>query len=188
MFKPLFTFFIRHRIYACPNSSGLYFTAQADFEAVSLSLTLTNISTLQCFNVSSLEDDIFELNENFTLVLMANVDVDDQNATVIIKDDESVFLSLFACLFLLVVGVSALLICVPCMYVSVHLSLLVAQFGLSFPFGAGVGDTAEQPEFDNSIFIPIPSFTFYGIARTNLYVSHTRLYSTCNYIDLLRAG
>ena len=56
--------------------------------------------------MTSLEDDIFELNENFTLVLKADVNVDLQNATVTIKDDEGVFLGLPACLFPIVMGIS----------------------------------------------------------------------------------
>ena len=81
------------------------------------------------------------------------------------------------------------------MYVSVHLfclsvylSLIVGQFGESFPFGAGVGDAGGKPVFDDSIFIPISPFTFYGISRTNLFVSHTRpLIIIVNY-DLPCAG
>ena len=50
--------------------------------------------------MTSLEDGDIELNENFTLVLEADVDVDLQNATVTIKDDDGVFLGLPARLLL----------------------------------------------------------------------------------------
>ena len=46
----------------------------------------------------------------------------------------------------------------------------VGQFGLSFEFGAAVGDTSVRPVFDGAVNIFLPSFNFYQRFSSSLSV------------------
>ncbi len=68
-----------------------YFSAPGDYNAVSEQLTFTPTVVRACFNVTSLEDDLLEADEDFNLNLGTadeNVILDPEMAVVTIANDD----------------------------------------------------------------------------------------------------